>query len=280
MAIIGFFEEKRDFIVLALIILNVIGLSWLAASGVEAAAFYMSLFILVPGLIVIFLMFLGPKEEARWLLPIKKNIPQGAQMFVLAMLIVFLLVIFGAGVSKIMQPQFMFSQKMFQPLVLAEARGWQVFLQAFTPAIQEELFFGFIMMSVGIMFGMFVLKITKLDFGKGNKWIYLTFGMIFSLTTFSLWHSFNPVYVGVMFLYAAVFRSVMNAIIWTFGGIEFGISFHFFNNLFTLPLAIIIAGFLTLPGLILLFTLLLIVFAAIVGFREWDFSFGFKRLGE
>jgi len=273
------FIEKKDITVLILFLMNIIGLFYLASKQVEAGVFYLNLsFLFIAMAFFIMWMFPGLLEKAPI---IAKNTTVGVQFFFLGAIIPLLLKFIGVITSKIMHPQFMFSQKIWQAFALEGSRWWNFYITTITASVQEELAFGAMFTIVGMIFGYFILRrMWDIDFGpKGNYVAYVLIGSVFSMVLFGLWHAFNPVYLNPdgsinlqMMIIAMLFRGIMNIIMFLWAGLSFTISFHLVNNLLTLSTSTIVGALTSIQGIIFMMFILSMVWFFVKNFKSADMS--------
>ena len=266
---------NRDLTILVLFSLNIVGLFFLFAKGVQEASFYFSLAMLFPTLFFLIWFFIGNSQIIFKKIPIKQNTVQGTQMFVVGFLLVIFMRLLGIVSSKFMQPQFMFGQKLFQAFAIGESRFWNFYITSFTAGIIEELVFGLTFVAIGIIFAYWFRNQWGLDFGEtGNYYFQIIIGSAFSIIPFVIFHQFNPTYTTQMFIIAGIFRFLMNIVIWTFGSITFGMGYHIANNMLALSFATVIGALFSPLGLIILLIFGTMIINAIRNWKEIDTSFG------
>lgn len=257
-------------------ILNLVGLFYLVALGVEAGSFYFSLGLMFVAFLFLIYFTVGRESEIFKKIPIKSTSVKGTQMFVLGFLVVVILKLFGVVTQNFLSPKFMFSQQLFDIYKIGESRFWDFFITSFSASIMEELVFGFVFVAAGILIAYWIRQTWDIDFGDpGNFYFQILIGSIFSIIMFVFFHQFNPTYTTGMFIIAGIFRFVMNIVIWTFGSITFGIGFHLANNMFALSLSIIIGAlFGTAFGWFLIFIFIGLLYNTIRKWRDIDESIG------
>lgn len=135
------------------------------------------------------------------------------------------------------------------------------FIVIYFASIFEELILGMVFLLVGVFATDLIIRLSggyskrKLSSTSRNRILFIG-GMFLSMLFFVILHSFNNTYVNnpILFLYAGIFRFVLNLVIYKFFalGIAFSQSFHMSWNAMSLGWVSLKAFILTPGGMILI----------------------------
>lgn len=256
-----------------------IGLYWLNRLNIDASTAYMWLFII--GIIFIAIAIIANRLGVDfWFeIPINRTSERAILMLFLGMFS-FVILFFISAISKVaiydplyMQPLVQFSAGIglptFSALQAATSPFWSFFVSIISASVVEEIVLGFGFVIIGsLVLGYGLRKLLKLDFGDNNEYWDFAMSMIFSIIMFTVLHSFNHTYVnqmtGVwdwsMFTYAALFRLVLNMLIYKFGnfGLCYSIGVHAINNATYLGAQSVKAALFTFPGGIIICSIMIL----------------------
>lgn len=254
---------------LILIIIALLLIGMLALQDVKLGLFYFTLATTVILVFVLIKLYLREGEE-RWgiIVPIQDSEPKAAGFFLLGLAIPIILAPFVA-VWKIMHPLQFFSIASATELTSLESLRvslspfWRVIGTGFIAPTIEEMFTGLLFTILAVIFINYLIRNYRPTIwnSKYKRIAYQFIGAtVISAVFFSILHSFNPNYSGLMFLWAGIFRGVMNGAMIVGLGIEFTIGYHIANNLVYLGWEEFKAGILMNPaGIGLLVVMLLLV---------------------
>lgn len=281
----------------SLISIALIGLYWLQRLGVEAGAAYLWLFVI--GLVFVMIPAFAKlisNEDFYFEVPFDKNPARSVLMFILGCVSIaglfYLMSMFGQkqlqafSIVPLAQLSTGVGAATFSALQAVTSNFWVFFITVFSAAVIEEFVLGFGFMKMGAFgLGYGLRKMLKLDFGdsgdekSGNQIWDFSMALVFSVVMFSVLHYFNNTYVDPVtgkwiwgyFIYAAMFRLVLNIFIYKFGnfGLLFSIGVHATHNAILLGAGVALGAFLSFPGgVILSGAILLILFFAVTNFKS------------
>ncbi len=261
----GGLEPKRSLTILILYAIMLFGALYLAQLGVESAGFYLSLGLVFTSLIFVAYIVIKRKEWKNLVkLQMEDNTLLGNKWFAIGFTLPFLL--FFMKLTTFMSPQLIFSQKTFQALAVGTPSFNQILTIGFFAGTFEELTLGIAAMIIGGIAVVWIFEsFGKSLQGKSLMIAWIVGGEILSAALFTFFHTLNPVYTTQMFIVALVFRLVFNLIIF-FTSLSIAVGYHIANNLVALGPTILLAGFLTPQGILLLLILVIIYISAILSF--------------
>jgi len=264
----------------------VVALYWLIRSGMEAGAAYMWLFVI--GFIIIIVAALAHRAGAEfWYeIPIDRTAERSIFMLYLGVAFILLLAtlpLLIPGLSKFYSPA-MFTSFMtftsdagaqtFAAISIETSPFWKVFNYVIAAPFVEEFVLGFAFVALGSLIGLSLRTFLSLNFsGGGNEAFDFVVAMAVSVALFAVLHTFNGTYLNFdgswnlgMFRNAAMFRLLMNVLIYKFAnvGLMFSLGAHATSNALGLAPGVFMAGLLTFPGgFILLAFFVLITYYAV-----------------
>lgn len=261
-------EAGRNLTAFVLFLLTIVTSMYLYFQGIQSAEFYGWLISISTSILFFAYVILPSKEWGRMVrLHMEEKTTDANKKFALGFFIAMIISLAGylvvgfSPISKIMSPKFLFSQNAYQALTIGSTNFNQVLTKGFYAGFVEEFSAGIIMMLAGgvaLVWFIQLLKGRELT-PKETNYTWIIGGMIFSGAFFWVLHNFNPTYTFIMFVIALIFRLVMNLIIF-FIGASATVGFHLSNNLFTIPIAIIISAFFgSIQGIILFLVLMSIL---------------------
>jgi membrane protease YdiL (CAAX protease family) len=291
-------KDKLPFniIIVIFIAFALIGLYWLDRLGLDAGSAYLWLFII--GFIFIAIstiVYLSGKADFWYEIPINKSTEQGLLVFIIGIGLLIVLTAFSSLSGLQFYSPFMIAPlapfslsigaETFSALQAATSPFWTFFITVFSASTIEEIVLGWGFVVMGsLILGFGLRSLLKLDFGdsggehSGNAIFDFIMAMLFSVIMFTVLHFFNKTYLlpgggwnWAMFGYAAIFRLILNILIYKFGnfGLLFSIGVHAANNMIYLGKETIFAALTSFPGgLILDALIILLVFFGIVSIKK------------
>lgn len=282
----GIKDKNLSTFSLILIIVTLFMVALLALQDVRLGVFY---FILAATVVVVFVLiklYLRESEE-RWgiIIPIAESDAVAAGRWLLGVAIPLILAPFIA-VWKIMHPLQFYSAASttvvtsLESLKVSLSPFWQVVGTGFIAPNIEEIFTGLLFAVVAVMIVNYFLKNYRPTIWRSTpkRKLYQFIGAtVMSAVVFSILHSFNPNYSGIMFLWAGIFRGIMNGAMIAGLGLEFTMGYHLSNNLVYLGWDLFKDGILTNPAGIALIFVMLILVGAVLTIKSSTIRQGFKN---
>lgn len=265
-------KTKYNYLFLLLFSIVAIGILYLFGKGLVTAGFYLSM-ISITVVIMFLIWFFVPQNDWKNIFrpPIENNTPQANYNFVIGFIVP---IVIYSIIRKLFMPEsVIFSQKVFE--LYQQPAFSSYFMRTWVPGIGEEFLFGIVIVMLGMIGGYFLLKNLKLD--TNNMWskaAIILIGVSLSCGLFAFFHTLNPTYSGTDFIWAVVFRFLMNAFIWGIGAFSFAVGYHIANNSIAIGLSILGAGLLSLGGILILVLLIAIVISIIRWRENIDFTLG------
>lgn len=258
-------ESSYNITLFIFIIIALCGLIWLQLAGVDVN-FYITLtlssFIV---LMMLFFFFKSAEWRQYFRIPFETNTYQANYNFFVGAI-----VMFGINLLKplLMPPTLILSTSIFQ--ILPQGSFMLFFQRVFTAFAVEELFFAFTTMLIGAVVAWFIVKQTGWELSKNQKYYFgIAVGLLFSAIFFSAAHQANPTYVTLgMFVFALLFRLLVNSVVYLFGIFLFSCGMHYMNNLMYLGWTQFSIAMMTFGGIIVAGTFLLMLWGIIVGFQK------------
>ena len=263
------------------LVFSIFGLYWMSRLNLPAGESYLWLFIIGVVFISVAVLF-KLKGTNFWLeIPISRTPERGLLMLIGGMGFMGLFVIVSTLTrlqfySPFLMAPLAFSNSLslgaetFAALQAATSPFWTFFVSVISASVMEELVLGFAFVAMGsLLLGFGLRRLLKLDFGERGNYIWdFIMAMFFSMMCFSILHFFNGSYLNIdgswnlsMFGYAALFRLVLNILIYRFGhtGLLFAIGVHAVNNAVFLGGDVVWRALASFPGGIILDVIFLIL---------------------
>jgi membrane protease YdiL (CAAX protease family) len=285
-------EAKKfmiNIILVIFLVFTIIGTYWLSRLQIEAGPAY--LFLLVIGIIFIVVATLARKHEVFWFeIPIDKSTERSLLMFFLGMVSIGIIFVVSSTIKlQIFSPFLMaplafgslsIGAETFAALKAATSPFWTFFISVISASTIEEIVLGWGFVVMGsLLLGFGLRKLLKLDFSdKGNNYFDFFMAVIFSVIMFAVLHVFNSTYLNAdgsiniqMFMYAAIFRFVLNIFIYKFGsfGLLFSIGVHAVNNAVFIGRDIVLKALFSFPGGVILIGIIVLFIAySIISFKD------------
>ncbi len=273
---LGIKDKNYGLIVPLLIAITGLPVLWLTLKEIPVGIFYATLLSL--SFVIFMLMFFFIKESDPKYglhLPVTKKTSTDALLFFIGLIISpIIYLILRVKTSLIMSPFLTFNAvgqgQSFAALQAANSPFWELFNITFVASIFEEMSMGFIWVAIGILIT-YIIRVHLLDnHSKHGRHIDLLGGILLSMAFFVIIHQFNPTYTLILFIIAGIFRFVANYLIWYFRLLALFIGYHLGNNLVAQGFDKIMAGLMTIGGVILMIIVCLILFLAIrKGIRDF-----------
>jgi hypothetical protein len=285
-------NEKIPFniIIVFIAVFTLISLYWLSRLGLNAGDAYLWL-TFIGAMFIVVATFAKISGLKFWYeIPISQSNERAILMLFFGLLII--AVFFGTSSITganfyspfIMSPLASFSLNIgaetFSALQAATSPFWTFVISVIGAATIEEIVLGWGFVTMGsLLLGYGLRKLLGIDFGKsGNHMWDFVMAISFSIIMFTVLHVFNSTYVdanGVWntqaFTFAALFRAVLNVLMYKFGnfGLMFGIGVHAGNNAIFLGSSTVLAALATFPGGVILDALIvLMLFFALMSFKK------------
>lgn len=281
--------DRKDFNLLVFVNLLIafIGSIFLAWNDVRAGVIYTLLFL--GGVVLLFLVFFFLKDDATLRpvtdfvrVPIAQSTLLSGVSYLFGLFVPVLLYLLvrpftSFDITGLSVPLFgaSISGQTFSAVQISSSMPWRLFVIMFTAGTTETFIFNFVAVVVGVLIGLFLLKLlTGGDRGVlffSRRSFVLTVAFAFSTGVAVLAHLLNSTYSGVSFFVAALFFLLASVSIYLFGlFLAFWIGYHQMNNLLYLVSqdgwSAVLGGFVSWFGLVFLVYLFLIVFFVL---RSW-----------
>ena len=178
------------------------------------------------------------------------------------------------GVKKLFMPEsVIFSQKIFQ--LYQQPAFSSYFIRTWVAGISEEFLFGIVIVLIGMIAAYYAMRSAKIDTSSPySKAFIIGIGSLLSVGLFAFFHTLNPTYAGADFIWALVFRFLMNLIIWGLGAFAFAVGYHIMNNSIAIGISILGAGLISIPAIPILILLAIMVWSVFTWRESIDFTLG------
>jgi len=263
------------------LVFALIGLLWLHNLGLAAGLTYIIIFVigLIFLLIALLYKFIG-KLDFWFKIPTSGNTNRAVLMLFLGILTMTFF-----SISSLISGKQFFSPFLMAPLTslslgvgtqtfsalqASASPFWVFFISVISASVIEEIVLGFFFVKIGsLTLGYGTRNLLSIDLG--DKWNYswdFAGAMLFSVLLFMVLHFFNGTYLTEagklnfgMFAYAAIFRLVLNILIYRLGnfGLLYSIGVHAVNNAIFLGSATVLVALATFPGGVILDGILIII---------------------
>lgn len=235
------FDMNFNLLLLFLLALTFIGNYWMLQKGIETGKIYFFMMLGAIGIFGLAQLFIRGDEfstiKEYMKAPFSTSLSLSVLTFlggwIIALGLGFLISFSSYSITSFSVPLFGADilkgvTQSFSTVEVSESMAWKIFNISFNAGATEEFVFTFALMLLGVLIGLFVSQIFSLK----SKNFVIAFAFVFSTLLFVGAHKLNASYMGIMFIFAGVFKLVSLLGVYWYGlFLTFWIGYHQANNL-------------------------------------------------